>query len=250
MSKILKGVLLLIVLASSCKNVPERPPKAESLKQASFVFEHDVVLPQVHSNEPPALILLHGYGSTNKDLQSFSAQMDKRFVQFYPRAPKSLGNHKFCWYNLDAQREGLKYKTDDVIKIVDDIAKYIDQLTEHYNLNPDQIYLGGFSQGAILSLGTALLYSEKLAKVICLSGHLYPEFQSLIPEKINKERLSFFITHGFLDNVLAYKEMQDGRLWLQKQGFKVKWQSYPVAHTISKKNFEDLLIWIEAELNS
>lgn len=248
MLRIFQAFIFLLLITASCKQVPDRPKKAESLKQASFVFEHDVVLPKKKSNKAPAIIMLHGYGSNNKDLQSFSPHMDERLVQVYPRAPKSLGQNKYCWYNLNSRGEGLKYNFADVKDIVDDIAKYLDQLTQYYNLDPDQIYLGGFSQGAILSLSTALLHSEKLAKVVCLSGQLYPEIQSMVSESIHREGLSFFVTHGLQDKVLAYREMQEGVQWLQNQGFKVKWLSYPVAHTISKKNFEDLLVWIEEEL--
>ncbi len=67
------------------------------------------------------------------------------------------------------------YRTDDVERGYESIIAYIREVTEQYGIDPEQIYLMGFSQGAIMSYYTLWRSPELIGGIIALSGRLLSE---------------------------------------------------------------------------
>jgi phospholipase/carboxylesterase len=70
------------------------------------------------------------------------------------------------------------YRTADVEQGYESIVAYIREVTGQYGISSEQIYLMGFSQGAIMSCYTLYRSPELIGGIIALSGRLLSEIDA------------------------------------------------------------------------
>ena len=116
------------------------------------------------------------------------------------------------------------------------IEKVIEEEAKLLNGKYENIYLGGFSQGACMSLLIGLTYEHLIGGVISLSGYLFSEIK--IREE-NKD-LKIFVGHGEADNVISYLASKEKMKRIENfKGY--RGYSYPgKAHGIFEKEVQDL----------
>ena len=81
------------------------------------------------------------------------------------------------------------------------LVKLIKQEAKQLNGKYQNIFIGGHSQGACISLYTAYSIKELLGGVISCSGVLFPEVEIVG----DKSKLKVFLGHGYNDKVLPIK---------------------------------------------
>lgn len=203
--------------------------------------------PKVDIENPPLLILLHGYGSNEQDLFSFSEELPDEFLIISAQAPYEMGYGGYAWYaiNFDAQNG----KFSDLVQArqsVEKIASFIDEVKAKYNTNPQKTFLLGFSQGAILSYATSLNYPNKAQHIIALSGYVNEE---LLPKEVsNTITTDYYISHGTVDQVLPVQWARKAPEILEKLGLKSEYSEYPVGHGVAPQNFYSFKKWIDERL--
>lgn len=237
------------LLLLNCKsNVAEQkePVKKEI---ATFKYVHEVRLPKTPSNNPPLLVLLHGLGSNEKDLFSFAQYLDPRLVVVSPRAPIVIGNNAHSWFDLKRGNDGWTYDIKTVKQSSEDVLDYIDQLVKEYKVDPSKVFIGGFSQGAIMSLTAGLTHPDKIKGIVCLSGRLYPELKQDLSNIKDFADLEIFISHGKQDQVLPYSDIVSDSEFIMSLGLAPTIKYYDTAHTISQDNFRDMVQWISSKLD-
>ena len=83
------------------------------------------------------------------------------------------------WFNISkfplVSRECYNFEEAEISK--KKIEKVIDEEVKLLNGKYENIYLGGFSQGACLSLLVGLTFEHLIGGVISLSGYLFPEIK-------------------------------------------------------------------------
>lgn len=237
-------IIIFSVLILGCKSNTQKP-----LEAVDYAYHHELRPPSsLVSSSTPTLLLLHGYGSNEKDLLSLAKHIDPQVLVICPRAPLTLMDGKYSWYNLNRVNDKWSYQTSEVLASKDQVLNYLDQLTKGMGIAKENIYMGGFSQGAIMSLTTGLLHPSELGGIISLSGKLYPEVATQIASAKDLKDLKVFISHGLKDEVLLAEPMKKTVALLETKGLKVSKHWYPSKHTISNDNFNDLLKWIGTEM--
>jgi len=104
---------------------------------------------------------------------------------------------------------------------------------------PDQLVLGGFSQGAMLSLDVALAAEPAVDKVVALSGVMLTD--SLAGLRTPRSaKPPVFVSHGRHDAVLPFEGGERIKTMLEKHGFAVTWRPFEGGHEIPRKIVEDL----------
>jgi phospholipase/carboxylesterase len=96
----------------------------------------------------------------------------------------------------------------------------------------DQMTLGGFSQGCLMSLETGLRYPHRLAGIVGISGWVF-ELENLIRDltPVSKSQ-RLLITHGHYDPILPFAEVKTQVGQLQAAGLKIQWNDFPKEHTV------------------
>ena len=143
-----------------------------------------VRIPKKEVENPPLLILLHGYGSNEQDLFSFSEELPDQFLIISAQAPINMQPGSYAWYDINFDRINGKFSDLKQAKeSIDKIAVFIDIIKEKYKTDVAQTFLLGFSQGAILSYSLSFFYPNKVQNVIALSGYINTD---LLPATISK----------------------------------------------------------------
>ena len=114
-------------------------------------------LPKLPAENPPLLILLHGYGSNELDLFSFANELPETLVIVSLRAPYEMGHGGYAWYDINLDSNNNKFSDlNQARKSLQKITTTIDYIKTKHNTNPNNTFLLGFSQGAILSYALIL----------------------------------------------------------------------------------------------
>lgn len=96
----------------------------------------------------------------------------------------------------------------------------------------DEITLGGFSQGGLMTVDVGLRYPHRLAGLVDISGWVY-EIETLLRELSPEARAQrLLISHGPFDPLIPFDEVQKQAQTLKTARLKVEWHQFPKAHTI------------------
>lgn len=195
----------------------------------------------------PLLIMAHGYGSNEHDLFSFSRDLPDKLTIVSIRGDINIQNIGYAWYDINIEFNGNKtYDIEKAIESRDKVADCIEKCTEIYNTDKNNVTLLGFSQGSILVNAVALTYPEKVKNVIAFSGVVDPNIISLSSKSL--KNLSFYISHGTLDEVLPYNLSKESLKFLEKNNLNFVFEDFPVGHGVSPENFKSMLSWLTKKL--
>ena len=193
------------------------------------------------------IIFLHGLGDISESYIDFFFRTEVlpkdvpiKIVLLQSPYKKVMFNRPLgtSWFTINefplVSRECYDFKEAENSKKI--LEKAINEEAKLLNGKYENIYIGGFSQGACLSLLVGLTFEHLLGGVISLSGYLFPEIE--IREE-NKD-LNIFVGHGENDNVISYLTSKEEMKRIAKfKGFRE--YSYPEkGHTITEKEIIDL----------
>jgi phospholipase/carboxylesterase len=205
------------------------------------MLEYRVREGENNASKKPAIILIHGYGSHADDLFSFAPYFAKNLTIIALQAPLALGPNSFAWYPLQIDSSGeITSDVKTAWEAVKLIVNTLDELVEKHQLNPNDISLLGFSQGAILSWAIAYHHSEKIRRIVALSGMVH---QSIDTREAPK--FSAYASHGIYDEVIPISQSRNTILPLSKKHKSITYLEFEDGHSVSQKNFTQLLEWLE-----
>lgn len=200
---------------------------------------------EVQTDNPLHMILLHGFGSNEDDLLGL-AEFFPKVRQFSSiRSPIEIGRGSYAWYPLQIDSQGnLSARLEDTVQARIMAHEAISAAKKQVHFCNDRTLLLGFSQGAIMSLQYGLNFLRSVGGVIALSGR-QPE---VVPDELlpKNTKTKFFLGHGTNDSVLPVSGSEDAARYLKDSGIPVEFHTYPIAHSISLEEIEDINRWIEA----
>ena len=200
------------------------------------------------------VILLHGFGAPGDDLVSLWRMLrvpdDVRFV--FPVAPLKLDDglpDGRAWWMLNVDLIALQKaqgRGRDVDAVPDGLAAarervlaMLDDLDRHEGLPPGRVFLGGFSQGAMLACDTVFRSSRPFAGLLILSGSIIarPEWEARWPAR---KGLPVFQSHGTDDPLLPHDTAIQLKDSLLAHGLPVTWHEFRGGHEIPPQVLEEL----------
>ena len=204
--------------------------------------------PKTEQENPPLLILLHGYGSNEEDLFSFATELPEELLIVSVRAPYDMNFGGFAWYAITLDANDEKYSDlEEARKSLTKIANFIDYIKTTYKTDSNNTFLLGFSQGAILSYALSLNYPNKVNHVIALSGYINDD---LVPNNVNDLNIAtdYYISHGSVDQVLPVEWARNAPEYLNANNLENVYSEYPVGHGVAPQNFYSFKDWIEKRM--
>ncbi len=203
--------------------------------------------PKIHSEHPPVIILLHGVGSNEKDLFSFADQLPDKFLVISARAPQTVARDSYAWYQVDLSKGKPVFSEEQEEESKKIILQFISYLKAKYSINEQEVYLCGFSQGAIMSYVVALTNPDKIKGIAAMSGRVLEEVRPFVAPNEKLQHLNIFISHGINDGVLPVHYAREAKVFLNQLNLHPTYTEYPAGHTINNEMFHDLLHWLETK---
>lgn len=205
---------------------------------------HLVRQPIAPSDAPPLLILAHGFGSNEQDLFGLADYLDDRLLVVSVRAPLTMGPAAYAWFRINFTPTGIDYDEAEADAGRAALETAVDEIVGAFDVDRKRVFLGGFSQGAIMSLATALRDPKKFAGVLVMSGRVPPA----AVEVANAEAvrgLPIFAAHGKWDEVIPVDNARRMREALEKLPVDLTYREYPMGHTISAESLADMVEWMK-----
>ncbi len=214
---------------------------------------------------PLVVVLCHGFGAPGDDLVALADAIDAPpgTVFVFPEALHSLhdllGQALYmdarAWWAIDFARleraialgelrdqsgevpEGLAEARAALGEMLDELAK---------REPTDRLVLGGFSQGAMLSLDLALREpARKLSGLVLMSGTMIAEHE-WTPLMAGRKETPVFQSHGDSDAILPFAIAERLRDALRNSGLEVTFEPFRGPHTIPPRALERLGAWLRA----
>lgn len=190
-----------------------------------------------------ALALLHGRGADEHDLAPLLDALDpqRRVLGILPRGPLSLPPGGAHWYRLGGIPTPDRETFDAAFSLA---SSFLDDLP----VPLDRTVLGGFSQGAVMSLALGLGSGRpRPAGIVALSGFL-PRVDGFSLDLEHLDGYPAFIAHGSLDPVISVEFGRDVAVTLREAGGGVRWRESPVPHTVDPRILPELQAFVEDSL--
>ena len=210
---------------------------------------HLVRQPIMEAGTPPLLLLLHGVGSNEHDLFELAPFLDKRFLIISVRAPNTLGAGSYAWFEVNFTPQGPVIHPEQAEASRKTLITFIKEAITAYGANAKQVYLMGFSQGAIMSASVALTRPELVAGAVLMSGRILPEIQPLIASHEELAGFPFLVVHGTADMVLPISYGRSSRTLLSSLPVDLTYHEYPMGHEVSQASLSDVTVWLTERLD-
>jgi phospholipase/carboxylesterase len=194
-----------------------------------------------------ALVLLHGRGTDEHDLQPLVSALDpeRRLVGLTPRGPLSLPPGGAHWYVVE--RVGFPHREtfEASFQLLSD---WLDALPETTGVPLARTVLGGFSQGAVMAYALGLGRGRPApAGVLVLSGFI-PTVEGLELDLDSHRDVPVAIGHGIHDPVIGVEFGRAARDALEDAGLAVTYRESSMQHTIDPGYLVELRPWLDAAI--
>ncbi len=196
----------------------------------------------------PLLIMLHGYGSNEKDLIQIAHALPPEFRYISPRAPLTMDFGMYGWFPLEFTPGGITVDYKAAQHALQHFIYYTSELIREYRPAGNKVFLMGFSQGAVMSYLTAFNAPELLHGVIALSGQLPEKSLPIVPAQALLRKLPFLVMHGLYDDILPIAKGRSADEWLKQNVDDLTYREYPVAHQISDSGIELIRSWLKEKM--
>ena len=171
---------------------------------------NNIILTPIQNPER-TLIFLHGLGDSADGWyqtfleESLNLQDSKVILLTAPIAPVSIngGMKTTSWFDILPNSDFLNQRSyNEASKNAEKIQTVIESEIEFYKGDASRVFVGGFSQGAAMSLMIGFENKHEIGGVVALSGFFFPE------TKIKNQGLKVLITHGEDDEVIPFAHAQ------------------------------------------
>jgi phospholipase/carboxylesterase len=201
-------------------------------------------------NTDTCIILFHGYGADASDLVPLADMMGiPNATWIFPDAPMEViiapGIYGKAWFQIDQRRlenalvSGQPLDMSSVTPNgFEAAAKMALGLFENVRSKYKKVFVGGFSQGAMLATEVALLSKNKPDGLIIYSGTLInkPRWEKLAKDAVG---VPFFQSHGKNDALLGYEYAENLFNTLTDAGMNGDFFSFSGGHEIPQKVIEN-----------
>lgn len=203
-------------------------------KNLSFISSS----PEDDSLSLGVIFLLHGFGANMRDLVDIAPMINQKdFIYIFPNAPFEINsgfNQKaYSWFDFDNLNE---IKESEKI-----LENTIEESLGLFNIDKDKIYLGGFSQGGMMTMHADIIHQNLFSGLLILSSTIISQIDLNIDLSINPR---VFLAHGVNDSIISINQGQETYRKLISKGLNVEYHEYEMGHQIIEKEIIDIKSWL------
>ena len=194
--------------------------------------------------DAPAIFLLHGYGTNMNDLFPLSQFFPENWVVISLQAPFYNGFGGYAWAELDLSNVRELPNPEQKPISIEKIHNSISTLSSKFNLDKNQIYILGFSQGSDLALSTGFKFPNFYKGIISLCGYFDTKKIEYELDHDALKNLNIFLSSAVYDDKVPVHLGRMTNLSLKKMGLTPTYFEYNTGHTISNECLTNVLDWL------
>jgi len=182
-----------------------------------------IILEPLSKEKPKsAVILCHGYGGDGKDISILANYWKAHLPEtifICPDAPEKCAASPtgYQWFDLiDQTPEQVLSKS---LVAESKLNKLIDEVKDKNNLLANQIIIGGFSQGCMISLQTGVKRKDTINSIIGYSGRII-DTDHLRKNIVSKPNI--ILMHGDIDQIVPVNSLLEAKDFFNKNNYKIE----------------------------
>jgi len=193
-------------------------------------------------NSDITVLWFHGYGSNNwsfePTMKTINMGLDDKLFVIMPNAPTI--NEKRSWYPLpETNKDGaIKEDYEGLVNSRDMIYDFFSMLDLDLS---KKLIIGGFSQGAALSL--SLMFDDRLRIDGCVALSGYMPCEKKFTKNIGSNS-KIFIAHGYDDRAISFASYKKTLNFLNNKSKNITGFSGNFGHTVPKIVLDNLMKWL------
>ncbi len=217
------------------------------------------------------VVICHGFGAPGDDLVPLGSELGRAVPQLaqsarfvFPQAPLSLNSLGWgdarAWWMIDMAKLQLAQQTGQLRDLRserpvglpearDQLVKLLIELQAETGVPWSKFVLGGFSQGAMITVETLRHLPEKVGGAILFSGTLINESEWKQPSE-HLRGLPVMQSHGRSDVILPYSLSLELKALLEGQGASVQFVEFSGGHAIPQPAMQAALGLLQLVLNA
>lgn len=196
----------------------------------------------------PIIFLIHGYGANESDLFSFASELSGQFHVIAPRAVYDLPFGGHAWYAINIENGVKTMDIQQARESRDKLKSFVEEAVSAYGADSENVWILGFSQGAILSYSLMAHYPSLAKHYMTLSGYVEPRLMPEAPEKENLDDIKVFAMHGSADQVIPIELGRSAPEFLKNMEVEHIYKEFPIGHGVSPQGFWQMQEWMNEEL--
>jgi phospholipase/carboxylesterase len=168
--------------------------------------------------------MLHGLGDSIEGYRWWPEAMNLPWMNYLlVNAPDEYYGG-YSWFDIDDQAPGVLRSRKLLFGLLDDLRAK--------KFPADQITLGGFSQGCLMTMDVGLRYPHRLAGLVGISGWVFELEQTVKELSPVARQQRVLMTHGTADPLVPIERVRPQIPQLKAAGINVDWREFPKVHTI------------------
>ncbi|MFL6675467.1 MAG: alpha/beta hydrolase [Massilia sp.] len=190
------------------------------------------------------LLLLHGVGANESGFVELARQMDPRLVVILVRGPVVFGPAQFGWFPVRFEQAGPVIDAEQAERSRSKLVSFIHQLPKAYDIDPERIWIAGFSQGGIMSASVGLTAPASIAGFAILSGRILPEVLPAVQHSPQLRSVHAFVAHGVQDQKLGVHFAHHAKAVLSELELPLDYREYAAGHVLDDAMVGDFKQWL------
>ena len=229
--------------------------------QKKHAYSLEYILKKGRQKSKRAVFIFHGYGASMDDLAPLAHVLDpnEKWDWYFPNGilevPIGFMMTGRAWFPIDITRFEqamgqnqleelfLSKVPDGLVQASDHAYTFINNISQDY----EEIVVGGFSQGSMLSLELSFNTDISPKKLALLSTTMIgKEHMSKILDKPSS--FPIFQSHGTQDPILPYSLAEKARDIFQEKNKTVEFHSFEGGHEIPPQVVQSLQNFLDTDL--
>jgi phospholipase/carboxylesterase len=191
------------------------------------------------------LLMLHGVGGNELNLLPVGEQLaDAHTLVLSVRAPLVFGPMGFGFYQVDFSSGKPVFNQAQQLDGQRLLLDFIREASARFGIPAGQVYLLGFSQGAIMAYDVALTHPAQVRGVLAFSGRMLIESRQHHAPAAEVKKVHFFLSHGRHDDKLPAFYADEAVTFLKTLGIAPHYEAFEGGHEIAPSGVAAAHQWL------
>jgi phospholipase/carboxylesterase len=200
-------------------------------------LHHLVSIPTAVTGNCPVIFVLHGMGASETNLPPILENFRSTHLIISVRGPLAHGNG-YAYFYAKSYGNPDRATFDPAVAA---LTQFFDDAIRQYPVDPERVFVVGFSQGSILGMTLSLATHLPIKGVVALNGYIPQFIMEQAPESV---RTAYFVSQGETDPIFPLAVGRKTHAFLAPRSSDVTYGEYPVGHEISPSMVGDLTRWL------
>lgn len=197
------------------------------------------------------LVLLHGLGADEADFLNMVSDFDDRFLILSLHSSFSYPAGQSAWFNMERIGGTSFINSIQAEHSRNEVLNFLPEAIRVCKADPGQVYVMGFSQGAVIALSLLLTEPEKFAGVVAITGQILPETRSKMASADRLKSKPLLLMHGLQDPIYPISTGRAASVFLASLPLALDYHIISnMEHLITIECLEKARLWLSKRLDA